>query len=100
VIPWKKNVNPVWMPYATHVMKSLRKSPKIMRFLRVPVREIRTLMNRIAIIANWKKSPVVPVVKLSRRSAKTAAGIKHANSGSADPADQPDLSRNFFGLRL
>jgi hypothetical protein len=92
VIPWKKNVNPVSMPYVTHVMKRLKKSPGIMRFLSVPGGCIWTLMNRIVIIAIREKSPIVPVVKLSWRSAKTAAEIKRANSGSSDPADQPDLS--------
>jgi hypothetical protein len=96
VIPWKKNVNPVSMPHVTYVMMSSRKSPEIMRFLMVLAKWIRTPVNRIVIIASWKKSPIVPGVKLSWRSAKTAAGIKRADSGSADPADQPDLSRIFL----
>jgi hypothetical protein len=65
VIPWKKNVNPVSMPYVTHVMKSSEKSPGIMRFPGVPGGWIRTLMNRIVIIAIREKSPIVPGVKLS-----------------------------------
>jgi hypothetical protein len=72
--------------------EEVKKSPGIMRFLSVPGGCIWTLMNRIVIIAIREKSPIVPVVKLSWRSAKTAAEIKRANSGSSDPADQPDLS--------
>jgi hypothetical protein len=53
-------------------------------------------MNRIVTIVIWKKSPVVPGVKLSWRSAKTAAEILHANSGSAEPGGSTGLCGIFF----
>jgi hypothetical protein len=68
-----------------HAMKDSGKKPGWMRFPVTPVKWRRTQLNRIVTIVIWKKNPIVPVVKLSWMSAKTAAEILRANSGSAEP---------------